>query len=389
MLLTDLTQDEAYDILMQWKNVFLTGKAGTGKSYLTKKFIAKKKERWENVVVVAPTGIAAINVGWATIHSTFNMFGMYLNITWIKKQKVFWDMVDVIVIDEISMVWPDYIDYMDFLLKKKCNNDLPFWGIQMVFVWDPKQIPPVYASKTEQDAVTIAGLYEKYKILDFEHAEAFQWFECLNLSKIYRQTDDKFITILNAIREWDMSALRFIRPGKWDNATIHLKPYNTMVDSHNRAELESAPGKKFTYHGTLNGTFKEANCITPLKLELKVWTKIMVTKNLMNWLVNGDMWTVLKCGKDFCTIYSFRMEQEYELGFEKWKEVSYEWVEEVETGSFIQMPLKLAYALTINKSQGLTLDSVCLTYVKGMSKELVYVGLSRCTSLETLYLNRI
>ena len=157
-----MTQEQAMEIMLSGQNVFLTGRAWTGKSYLTDKFIQDRRDNWKNVVVVAPTGIAAINIWGATIHSTFKMYGTYLLKRAIKHQTVDWMRIHTIIIDEISMVWPDYIDYIDYLLQEERGSDRPFGWIQIVFVGDAKQLPPVYVGRTDSEIYEIEKLKQKY-----------------------------------------------------------------------------------------------------------------------------------------------------------------------------------------------------------------------------------
>lgn len=384
-----MTQEEAFTIMDSGENCFLTGRAGTWKSYLTEKFIQNKRDNGKSVIVVAPTGIAAINIGWATIHSTFKMFGTYLLKRPIKPQTVNWMYINTIIIDEISMVWPDFLDYIDYLLKEERWSDAPFGGIQMILVWDKKQLPPVYVARTPAEQYDLDKLTEKYGQLTFDKAESYKWFHEIELQEIKRTTDTKLIEILNSIREWDMSVLSQIQKWKWDNETVHLKPFNTLVDKHNQQKYLSLPWEGTIYTGKMSWDFKENECITPLKLSLKVWARVMVTKNLECWLVNGDLGTVEELHKDYVVIHSDRYDSSYDIDIVQWKRIEYQGMSEKEIWSFSQIPLKLAWAMTIHKSQGLTLDNVCVTYTKNMAKELTYVWLSRATSYEKLFLHTI
>lgn len=378
---------EAFQIMNSGKNCFLTGKAWTWKSWLTNEFIKHQRQQWKFVVVLAPTGIAAINIGWATIHSTFKMFGTYLFFRPIKHQSVDWKQVSTIIIDEISMVGPDYIDYIDHILKSECFNPAPFWGKQIILVGDKAQLPPVYVSTTEEQKKEMAQLIAKYGELTFDKALSYKGFEELTLTEIKRQSDPTFINILNSVREWDRSVLSELKSGYGNDETVHLKPFNTMVDKHNDTKFMSLPGQAKVYDAHIKWEFNIKNAITPLALQLKPGARVMVTKNLECWLVNGDLGTVKECGSDYVIIHSDRFDTEMELEQVEWKEIRYEWNEEVEVGSMKQIPLKLSWAITIHKSQGLTLDNVCLTVTKWMPRDLLYVGLSRATSMEQLYIH--
>jgi len=383
-----MDQMQAFDIMNSWANCFLTGNAGTGKSWLTNEFIKHQRQQSKFVVVLAPTGIAAINIGWATIHSTFKMFGTYLYFRPIKIQTVDWKQVSTIIIDEISMVGPDYVDYIDHILRHECKNDKPFGGKQMIFVWDKAQLPPVYVANTEEEKREINWLRAKYgNELTFDHALSYQGFETLHLTEIKRQSDPVFIDILNKIRVWDRSVLWQIKTGYGNDETVHLKPYNTMVDKHNNQKFESLTWDPHIYDAHIKWEFNIKNAITPIELYLKPGARIMVTKNLDNGLVNGDLGTVVECRNETVIIHSDRFDVNMELEPVEWKEIRYEWTEEKTVWSMTQVPLKLSWAITIHKSQWLTLENVCLTVVKNMPTDLLYVWLSRATSMDNLYIH--
>lgn len=388
-----MTQDQAMEILLSGKNCFLTGKAGTGKSYITDKFIKDQRSNNKNVIVVAPTGIAAINIWGATIHSTFKMYGTYLLKRAIKHQLVNWMHIHTIIIDEISMVGPDYIDYIDYLLKEERWSELPFGWIQMVFVGDPKQLPPVYVGRDEAEKQEINKLLIKYGALTFDKALAYKDFIQIELDEVKRTSDPKLIEILNKVREGNTGIIREINQGFGDAETVHLKPFNVLVDKYNGQKFQYLKWESKTYTGIVKfnnpDDFKEKDYITPVNLELKVWARVMVTKNLECGLVNGDLWTVEELHDDHVIIHSDRFNNSYMIELVKWEHIRYEWMSEKVIGTFTQIPLKLAWAITIHKSQWLTLDNVCVTVVKWMSKELLYVWLSRCTNLEKLFVHQV
>lgn len=388
-----MTQEQAMEIMQSGQNVFLTGRAWTWKSYLTDKYIQDRRDNWKNVVVVAPTGIAAINIWGATIHSTFKMYGTYLLKRAIKHQTVDWMRIHTIIIDEISMVWPDYVDYIDYLLQEERGSDRPFGWIQMVFVGDAKQLPPVYVGRTDSEIYEIEKLKQKYGELTFDKAVAYKWFTQIELDEIKRTSDPKLIEILNDVRDGTLSAVSKLNQGYGDAETVHLKPFNTLVDKYNAQKFQYLTGayRKYVWIVKFNNPsdFKEKDYMTPVNLELKVWARVMVTKNLECGLVNGDLWTVKELHPDYVLIHSDRFNQDYWIEVVEWKRIEYEGMSEREIGTFRQIPLKLAWSMTIHKSQGLTLDNVCVTYVKWMSKELLYVGLSRCTNYEKLFIHQL
>ena len=319
------------------------------------------------------------------------MFGTYLYKKPIKHQSVDWKHIDTIIIDEISMVGPDYVDYIDFLLRNETGKPLePFGGIQMIFVGDKAQLPPVYTAFDDEAKQELADLKKKYGQLTFDKAYSYQDFVECELTEIKRQNDDKFISILNRLRDGDMSALNELKQGRGGDDYTSLKPFNTMVDKQNNLMFSKLPGAKHTFEADIIGTFNLKNSITPQVLELKVGAKVMITKNMQDeGLVNGDMGKVTKIGDGYISFYSERLDIEIDIERKKWKEIKYEGTEEVEVGTFTQYPMKLAYALSIHKSQGLTLDKVSVTVTKNLAKELVYVAVSRATNMEHLYINQI
>jgi len=389
-----MKQDEALEVLLSGKNCFLTGKAGTGKSYLTEQFISELRSKNKTVIVTAPTGIAAINVGGATIHSTFIVYGYYPHQNWYKKQKVRWRDVKTLIIDEISMVWPDLLDQINYTLQEERRSIRPFGWLQVILVWDPEQIPPVYAIKTPWDAQVIQLLMNKYgPVLTFEQSLAFQngEFETLELDEVKRQTDPRFIDLLNKVRDWDLSVLSQFQTWYGSAHTVHLRPYNKMVDSFNARCLANIKWRSKIYRGQIIDDFNVNNCITPLMLELKEGARIVVTANVKeHGVVNGDLGTVLKLKDESIIIEIDRYpDTKIELANHEWQQRDYDGIDEVITGVFKQIPVKLAWAMTIHKSQGLSLESVCLTITKDMTRQMIYVWLSRCKSFEGLFVNRI
>lgn len=389
-----MNQEQAFKILTSGKNCFLTGKAGTGKSYLTQQYIEYLKENNKEVIVCAPTGVAAINIGGATIHSTFIMHWMYPHLKPYKHQKVSWVKIKTLILDEVSMVGPDYLDYINFILQEERGSIRPFGWVQVVLVWDPKQLPPVYSATFEQDQHNLKLVMNKYNNnLVFSQASAFQngEFELLELDEVKRQTDPRLVNLLNRVRDWDLSALNEFQQGYWHAHTVHLRSNNKAVDTFNNNRLALIKQEEFTYLWTVVPKFDIQNSITPQVLVLKKWARVMVTVNHKEtWLVNGDMATVISLDKEHVTVVADRFpDKEFTLGKYTWNQIEYlDWEENI-IGSYTQIPLKLAWALTVHKSQGLTLESVSVNITRDMQPNMLYVALSRCTSWEGLFVNKL
>ena len=389
-----MNQEQAFEILTSWEHVFLTGKAWTGKTFLTQKFISHLKENKKTVIVTAPTGIAALNIGGTTIHSAFKMWGNYPDIAARppRRQKIKWMHVDVLVIDEISMVSPDYLDYINYTLQEERGSELPFGWVQVVIVWDPAQLPPVHASFSIKDEAILNLLTLKYgSTLTFDKAHCFKIFNCIELTEIKRQEDPRFIELLNKVRDGDMSVLKEFNTGYGDEHTVHLRPYNKMVHSFNMNRMALLEGKSRIYTANVVGQFDVDRSITPVILELKIGARVMVTANQKDTgLVNWDFGTVIGFSDDAVTIKVDRFgDTQFAIWLNTWNQIEYEWWEETVIGSMEQIPLKLGWCMTIHKSQGLSLESVSVAIVKNMARDLIYVALSRATTFEKLYVNHV
>lgn len=177
------------------------------------------------------------------------MFGNYLYQKPVKSQSVDWRHIDTIVIDEISMVGPDYVDYIDYILQRSTGRQVPFGGIQMIFVGDPAQLKPVYGTFTDQDKKDVQGLMAKYGELTFDKAASYQGFTELFLDEPQRSKDPEFNAILNEVRNGDMNALNKFKKGYGTDESVHLKPYNVMVDRHNQQEFDKLKGETHVYRG--------------------------------------------------------------------------------------------------------------------------------------------
>lgn len=383
-----MTQDEALNIMESWKNFFLTGKAWTGKSYLTNVFKNNLNFKWKKVVIVAPTGISALNLWGSTIHKTFRMFWQYPDLnTSPQNQKVLWREIDCLLIDEISMVSPDYLDMIDMILKYERRSRLPFGGMQVWLIGDPRQLPPVIASYTDWEKEIKKQLIEKYwKSLTFNKAKSFEWFEMLILSEVKRQNDEHFISLLNSIREWDKTVLKKFNRWEGDKDTIHLFHTNREADAMNSERLKLLDWDAREYEWILEWDFNIKNSVTPLVLELKIWARIMITKN-WNWLVNWDTWYVVKMKSEYITVTIDRFwTTEFDIESAIWEQVEYKWSRKEVIGTFTQLPVKLAYAISIHKSQWLSLDNVSIWIKPYMENSMIYTALSRAKNFDKLYI---
>jgi len=383
------------------KNIFITGRAGTGKSTFLEYF---KKHTQKKVVFLAPTGVAALNIGGETIHSFFR-FKPDISPDKIKKisgkRADIYKNLDTIVIDEISMVRADLLDYVDKFLRLNVRNE-PFGAIQMLFIGDLYQLPPVVTNDEKQLFKTV------YKSPYFFDSKSFNEsdFELLEFEKVYRQQDEKFINILNAIRnknagerEINIINSRFKNTFKDEKYMVWLTPYNTKTSIINEKKLHSLKEKIFTFYAETDGDFKKDSYPTNEELSLAKGAQVMFLNNNPEYLwVNGTIGIVEdiikgKNNKDDTILVRLKSGDLVEVERHTWEIFRYEFDEvkhKIKTkimGSFKQFPLKLAWAVTIHKSQGKTYDKIVLDIDRGtFAPGQLYVALSRCRSLEGLSL---
>ncbi len=404
------------------RSIFLTGKAGTGKTTLLREII---KTTHKNAMVVAPTGIAALNAGGVTIHSLFQLpLGGFIPVQdeiasvsdFVKFEsrdslrKHFFKMnksrrslfrnLELLIIDEVSMLRADLLDAMDFVLQSIRKNSQVFGGVQVLFIGDLLQLPPVVKNQ-EWDV-----LRKYYSGKFFFHAHAVQKYPPLyiELTKIYRQSDDTFISILNNLRnntitQEDLKCLnQFINKDfdlKSNKGYITLTTHNAKADNLNSESLAELSGKKHIYPAEITGEFPEK--IFPLEqnLELKVGAQIMFVKNDLSpekRFFNGKT-GVVKFLNDSEMLIEFPEEgRTIEVEKYEWKNIRYtvnestKEIEEELLGTFVQYPVKLAWAITVHKSQGLTFDKAALDVSDVFMPGQAYVALSRLRSLNGLVL---
>jgi len=386
-------------------SVFITGKAGTGKTTFLKTL---KEHSSKRMVVVAPTGVAAINAGGVTIHSFFQLpLSPYVPNTSYKSKYDFSqekrniiNTLDLLVIDEISMVRSDLLDAIDNVLRRFRQHDLPFGGVQLLMIGDLQQLAPVV---TEQDAQLLNPYYDTpfffgSKALSMIH------YVTIELKHVYRQTDYHFISLLNAIRDGNVrdeviSELnqRYIKDfhPEPNEGYIRLTTHNSIAQKYNDKELSEIKQPVRNFEATIEGNFPEYSYPTDVTLSLKVGAQVMFIKNdssLNRQFYNGkighvvgfeDEEIIVRCPDDDFDIKVSPMNWEnvkYVLN-DKTKEID----SEVQ-GVFTQYPLRLAWAITIHKSQGLTFEKTIIDAAMSFASGQVYVALSRCKSLDGLVL---
>ena len=384
--------------------VFVSGKAGTGKSTLIHYIRHTFKK---NVVVVAPTGVAALNVKGTTIHSYFRLPPRIVTDEDIKpvKDRRLYTKLDLLIVDEISMVRADLVDAMDkFLRLNGRYPNLPFGGTQLLFVGDLFQLPPVVTRSEE--SVLFA---RKYTSPFFFSAKSLANIAPapIELSRVFRQNDPLFTDMLNKIRVAEQldTVIPTINsscspPDKDAKHIITLTCTNAAADQVNSAELFKLPGEQRIYEGEVSGKFaiEDEKLPSPLNLALKPGAQIMFTKNdeQKRW-VNGTIGRVsaLKDSSIQIELITDHPGALHEVQRVKWESFKYEYdyledkIKPVITGQFIQYPLMLAWAVTIHKSQGKTLEKVCVDLGDGaFASGQVYVALSRCRSLADIGLTR-
>lgn len=395
------------------RSLFLTGKAGTGKSTFLHYIAQTTKKKY---VILAPTGIAAINVGGATLHSFFKLpFHPLLpndrrystqqlrNTLKYNSEKIkLIRELELIIIDEISMVRADIIDFIDKILRVYSHNmRIPFGGKQLLVVGDVYQLEPVLK---EEDWQLLQPYYPSKFFFD---AHVFRTFQlvCIELQKVYRQRDDKFISILDHIRtstvtNTDLSLLNQQvgqhQPMDAHQLSITLSTRRDTVDYINSLHLSKLPGDATILHGSIDGEYPENNLPTPIELEVKTGAQILFIKNdrEKRW-VNGTLGTIIGIGDEEDGKIYVRTEHDEDVDVEQevWNNVRYTYnqkeqkVEEEILGSFQQFPLRLAWAITIHKSQGLTFNQVKIDLSGGVfAGGQTYVALSRCRSLKGIAL---
>lgn len=384
------------------ENLFITGRAGTGKSTLLQLF---KTTTSKKVVLLAPTGIAALNVGGQTIHSFFRFPARLMVGAEIKKHRSrkMYTTLESIIIDEISMVRADVLDAIDLFLRKNRENNLPFGGVQMLFFGDLFQLPPVVSSVSEKQF-----FQTYYSSPYFFAAHVFnQTFSIqkVELSKSYRQESRHFLRLLEAVRTNsvdydDLEELNARYQPEFQNVGFYitLSARNATVDMINSRELDSLPEAEFRFLSRSNGDFNPRLYPAEAALRLRKGAQVMFVKNdPKRQFVNGTIGKISELQADLIRVQVEKSDgsmHEIEVESATWEVLRYKLNDkgEIETevaGSFEQYPLKLAWAMTIHKSQGKTFDKVIIDMGKGAFEHgQTYVALSRCRTLEGIVLKQ-
>lgn len=391
------------DLIASGENLFVTGRAGTGKSTLLN--LLKRTTR-KNAVVLAPTGIAALNVGGQTIHSFFKFPPKMIDPSELGKRRnhKFYKKLQLLIIDEISMVRADMMDNIDIFLRNNLEKNVPFGGVQLIVFGDLFQLPPVVASKFERQY-----LRDRYGSPYFFSAQVFQEefdLHMIELQTVYRQTDRSFINLLDNIRtrQFDYDDLEMINSrhtdeGPDNDMAITLCSTNAKVNKINTEMLKQIAAPVFEYQAKVNGHFNQSNFPADQFLWLKQGAQVMFVKNdLEGRFVNGTIGTVSEISheKIIVKILDMGEEKSVSVDIEEWEIIKYEIDPENPdrfktqvTGTYKQYPLKLAWAITIHKSQGKTFDKIIVDLGTGaFDYGQTYVALSRCRTLEGIQLEQ-
>lgn len=384
-------------------SIFLTGKAGTGKTTFLRAF---KEHSNKRNAIVAPTGVAAMNAGGMTIHSFFQLplspFVPNANIKnrfdYSKEKRKIMRTLDLLIIDEISMVRADVLDAIDSVLRRFREPNKPFGGVQLLMIGDLQQLTPV-VTPTEEEL-----LQRYYDTPYFFGSKALRSinYVTIELTHVYRQQDETFITLLNNIREGNVSESDLQRLNQRYDPTfqpkqgsdyIRLTTHNRMAESYNEDQLRNLPTRAYTFSAETEGNFPEYNYPTDFNLTLKVGAQVMFIRNdNFGRYYNGRIGHVTYVDNEKISVLCPGDEEPFDVEAETWENTKYtlnEKTKQIEAevqGTFKQYPLRLAWAITIHKSQGLTFEHAIIDAQASFASGQVYVALSRCKSLEGLVL---
>ena len=387
------------------RSIFLTGKAGTGKTTFLKTVVDQSSKR---NVVVAPTGVAAINAGGMTIHSFFQLpFSPFVpgakiesKFDFGKEKRKLIASLDLLIIDEISMVRSDLLDAIDSILRRFRDRYKPFGGVQLLMIGDLQQLTPVV---TPDDERMLKPYYDTPYFFGSKALSEIDYVT-IQLEKVYRQQDDTFLSLLNHIREGQPTAADLTllnsryKPvflPKPEEGYIRLTTHNQMANNYNESELQKLSGRAVNYQAKIEGTFPEYSYPTAETLTLKVGAQVMFVKNDPSGehrYYNGRIGHVTLAEDNRLEVYCPGDANAIEVEPLEWENARYtlnDETREIETevlGKFSQLPLRLAWAITIHKSQGLTFEHAIIDASLSFAPGQVYVALSRCKTLEGMVL---
>ncbi|HXH19566.1 MAG TPA: helix-turn-helix domain-containing protein [Chitinophagales bacterium] len=405
-------------VLHTHKNIFLTGRAGTGKTTLLKKIA---EQTTKNFVIAAPTGVAAINAGGVTIHSMFHFpttsfiptndyvdlniaTNRRLLLSHLKFRREKLQLIrelELLILDEVSMVRCDIMDAIDFTLRTLRRNQKPFGGVQVLLIGDMHQLPPVVRSEEWEILQQYYRSPYFFDSLVWKQLDAWK----IELKKIYRQSEEKFLNILNNIRHQRIEPEDFEELKKRYNPIfkptepgyILLTTHNYKADNVNERELRKLPGRLHTSEAEIEGDFPENMYPCEKVLQLKEGAQVMFIKNDLEEgrYYNGSLALVKRIEGENIMVTLRDNNEDFWLRKETWKNIRYtmergtEKITKEELGTFSQFPLRLAWAITIHKSQGLTFDKVIVDAGHSFAAGQVYVALSRCRTLDGIVLHSL
>lgn len=392
---------EAIRSITKYSVTYLNGGAGSGKST----FIKYIQKLVPNSLLLAPTGIAAVNIKGRTIHSFFKYPPSFLTESDIVRPKAdvcqFLRHTNLIIIDEISMVSSNVLDAVDTSLQMAMNNSKPFGGIPILMVGDLFQLSPIVGNNVSRI------YYEFYDSEYFFDSNVIKTlienddFNIVTLKKVMRQNDSTFVDALNAIRTDTNSGVAVntinehcqfqdVAPDEY----VQITPYNDLSNATNNRKLNELDAKPKTYFGRIDGKFNIKNCPVDQTLTLKVGAQVMICKNISREIANGTVGKITELHDDHIMVYVYSTKENVKIERVTWDEFGLfknadGKYQNASIGSFTQLPIKLAWSMTIHKSQSTTIEKLFIDFGKGaFATGMAYVALSRATSLDTLVLSK-